>query len=118
MKKKLPPYGKQLKNKLQSGYYPTNGINIYTSWALCKSYRDGGRDHILVFPPDAFPDDFDWSFLIGQQISLINTEGYADYEKLKALAVLLVKTGVKRVGLIDVDHPLQWFVPEVKGIAA
>ena len=39
-------------------------------------------------------------------------------EKLKQLAVLLVKSGAMRVGLIDLDHPLQWFVPEVKGVAA
>jgi len=32
--------------------------------------------------------------------------------------VLLVKSGVKNVGLIDVEHPLQWFVPEVEGVAA
>lgn len=113
MKKKLPPYGKQLKERMRSGYQPKNGVNIYTSW-------DMGRviPHGVTFPPDATPNDFDWSFLAGQDISLINTESYADYETLKTLAVLLVKSGVKRVGLIDVDHPLQWFVPKVKSLLA
>jgi len=112
MKKKLPPYGKQLQNKLQSEWQPSNGINIYTSWGFGKTLRDRGLDHILVFPPDALPHDFDWSFLAGQEISLINTEGYADYEKLKKLAELLVKSGAKSVGLIDPEHPLHWYLPE------
>ena len=60
----------------------------------------------------ALPNDFDWSFLAGHEISLINTESFAEYEKLKELAVLLVQSGAKRVGLIDQDHPLEWFIPE------
>ena len=113
MRTPLPPFGKQLKERMGSGYQPTNGVYIYTSW-------DMGRviPHGVTFPPDATPNDFDWSFLAGQDISLINTESYADYETLKTLAVLLVKSGVKRVGLIDVDHPLWWFVSVVKGEAA
>jgi len=108
MKKKLPPFGKRLKERMLSGHRPTNG-----SW-------DMGRviPHGITFPSEASPDDYDWSFLKGQDISLINTESYADYQILKELAVLLVKSGVMRVGLIDLDHPLQWFVPEVKEIAA
>ena len=113
MKKKLPPYGKQLKGRMHSGYRPSNGVHIYTSWNMGRVIPHG-----VTFPPDADPNEYDWSFLAGQEISLINTESYADYETLKELAVLLVKSGVKCVGLIDVDHPLQWFVPEAKGVAA
>ena len=112
MKKKLPPFGKRLKERLRSGYQPTNGVNIYTSWKI-KSVL-----HAVTFPPDAQPDDFDWTFLKGQEISLINVDDTADYETLKELAVLLVKSGVKSVGLVDINHPLQWYVPEVKGAAA
>jgi len=114
IKKKLPPFGKQLKERMRKGYTPTNGVNIYTSWNMGHNYHHG-----LTFPPEALPNDFDWSFLAGQEITLINTGGYADYEKLKELAVLLVKSGVKCVGLNDGNaHPLQWFIPEVKGVAA
>jgi len=109
----LPPFGKQLKLRMRKGHMPTNGVNIYTSWNMGRVIPHG-----VTFPPDALPTDYDWSFLAGQEISLINTEGYADYEILQALAVLLVKSGVKSVGLIDVEHPLQWFLPEVKGEAA
>ena len=112
-KKKLPPFGKQLKERMQKGYRPKNGVNIYPSWKMGKPWL-----HCITFPPDSDPNEYDWTFLVGQEISLINTEGYADYEILKALAVLLVKSGVKSVGLIDVEHPLQWYVPEVKGVAA
>jgi len=111
--KPLPPFGKQLKKKMESGWRPKNGVNIYTSWAMGHNYHHG-----VTFPPEASPYEYDWTFLAGQDISLINTESYADYQILKELAVLLVKSGVKSVGLIDVDHPLQWFVPEVKEIAA
>jgi len=113
MKKPLPPFGKQLKAKMQSGWQPPNGVNVYTSWVMGHNYHHG-----ITFPPDAHPNDYDWTFLAGQEISLINTESYADYQTLKELAVLLVKSGATRVGLVDVDHPLQWYVPEAKGIAA
>ena len=113
MKKKLPPFGRRLLKNIQSGQNPTNGIIISTSWGFSKFVPNS-----ITFPPDAQPRDFDWSFLVGQEISLINTEGAADYDVLKDLAVLLVKSGVKSVGLIDVDHPQEWFVPEVKGVAA
>jgi len=113
MKKKLPPFGRQIKEKVQLGWQPPGGINIYTSWKMSRPLP-----HAVTFPPDASPDDYDWSFLVGQEISLINTEAAADYETLKALAVLLVKSGVKSVGLIDAKHPLQWFVPETKVRAA
>jgi len=111
--KKLPPFAKRLKAKIQSGYRPTGGINIYASWNMGRVIPDA-----VTFPPDASPDEFDWNFLAGQRISLINTESYADYEKLKQLAVLLVQSGAKSVGLVDINHPLQWFVPEEKGVAA
>ena len=107
--KKLPPFGKQLKSRMRSGYRPTNGVNIYPSWNMGHNYHHG-----ITFPPDASPDDFAWSFLAGQRISLINTGGYADYEKLKALAILLVESGVKSVGLIDPDHSLHWYLPRSK----
>ena len=111
--KHLPPFGKRLKKKMESGWRPKNGVNIYTSWNMGHNYHHG-----LTFPPDSDPNEYDWTFLAGQEISLINTGGYAEYETLKELAVLLVKSGVKSVGLIDVEYPLQCFVPKVKGIAA
>ena len=112
--KPLPPFGKRLKERMRKGCRPTNGVNIYTSWNMGKVISHG-----VTFPPEASPDEFDWTFLAGQEISLINTESFADYEKLKELAVLLVKSGVKSVGLDDgVEHPLQWYVPKVKGVAA
>ena len=66
--KPLPPYGKQLKTKMQSGWQPTNGVNIYTSWNMGKNIPHG-----ITFPPDATPIDFDWSFLTGQERRDINT---------------------------------------------
>lgn len=113
MIKKLPPYGKQLKERMRSGYQPTNGVNIYTSWNMGRIFPHG-----ITFPPEASPNEFDWSFLVGQKISLFNTGSYADYGILKELAILLVQSGVKSVGLIDLDHPLHWFLPEIKGEAA
>ena len=104
---KLPPFAKQLKEKMRKGYRPKNGVNIYPSWNMGRVIP-----HSVTFPPDALPNDFDWSFLTGQRISLINTGGYAKYEKLKDLAVLLVKSGVECVGLIDPDHSLHWYLPK------
>jgi len=110
MKKKLPPYGKQLKERMRSGYQPKNGVNIYTSWNMGRVIPHG-----VTFPPDALPTDYDWSFLAGQEITLTNTERYAEYETLKKLAVLLVQSGAKSVGLNDGNaHPLHWFLPRSK----
>jgi len=110
--KRLPPFGKKVILAIKESRI-TNGIIIFTSWNEPKFVPNS-----ITFPPDAQPADFDWHFLGGQDISLINTESAADYEKLKDLAVLLVKSGVKHVGLIDAEHPLEWFVPEVEGVAA
>jgi len=107
--KKLPPFGKRLKEMMRKNYQPKNGVNIYLSWNMGHNYYHG-----VTFPPEADPDDYNWSFLAGQEISLINTEGYADYEKLKALSILLVESGVKSVGLIDPDHSLHWYFPRSK----
>ena len=105
--KPLPPFGKQLKERMRSGYQPRNGVNIYASWNMGYNYHHG-----VTFPPEATPNDFDWSFLAGQEITITNTGGYAEYEKLKELAVLLVKSGVKNVGLVDAEHSLLWYKPE------
>lgn len=108
--KPLPPFGKQLKTKMQSGWQPRNGVNIYTSWNMGRPYP-----HCITFPPEASPDDYDWSFLTGQEITLTNTERYAEYETLKKLAVLLVQSGAKSVGLNDGNaHSLHWFLPRSK----
>lgn len=107
--RKFPPFGKRLKERMIKGYRPRNGINIYTSWNMGHNHNHG-----ITFPPDSDPNEFDWSFLAGLEISLINTEYYAEYEKLKTLAVLLVKSGVKSVGLIDPDHSLHWYLPRSK----
>jgi len=112
-KNQLPPYGRELLKRIKQGYQLANGVNIYTSWNMGKNIPRG-----VTFPPDALPDEYDWSFLAGQEISLINTNGVADYEKLRELSILLIKSGVKNVGLIDSEHPLQWFIPVKKGEAA
>ena len=112
MKRPLPPFGKQLKERMRKGYMPSNSVTISTSWYRGRSQLAG-----ITFPPEASPGEFDWSFLAGQDICLFD-ENLCDYEKLKSLVVILVISGVKSVGLIVLDHPLQWYVPEVKGVAA
>lgn len=110
---RLPPYGRRLKDKLLSGWRPTNGINVFCSWKTARSYPEA-----VCFPPGAVPSDFDWTFLAGQDISLINTSNNCDFTVLKELAVLLVQSGAARVGLVDDEHPLEWFVPDTAREAA
>jgi len=81
--KPLPPYGKQLLKRMRDGEPFAHGINIYTSWNMGRIFP-----HAVTFPPDASPGEFDWIFLAGQEISLINTESFAEYEKLKALVII------------------------------
>jgi len=76
--KPLPPFGKQLKTKMQSGWQPRNGVYIYPSWNMGRPYP-----HCITFPPEASPDDYDWSFLTGQEISLTNTNS----DELYGLAI-------------------------------
>ena len=111
MLKPLPPFGRRLIERMRKGYRPKNGVNIYASWNMGKVIPHG-----ITFPPEAQPDKYNWSFLEGQEISLINTKSFADYEKLNELAVLLIKSGAKSVGLVDLNNPLQWFVPEPKEV--
>ena len=113
MKKPLPPFGKRLKSRMRKGYQPKNGVNIYPSWNMGRPYL-----HCITFPPEARPDEYNWTFLKGQEITITNTERCAEYNTLKNLAVLLVQSGARSVALNDGDHPLQYFVPEEKGCAA
>ena len=110
--KPLAPFGKKVIRAIKEGQIK-NGVNIFTCWKNGKFFSNA-----LTFPPNAQPGDFDWTFLASQQISLINTNSSCDYEKLKDLAILLIESGAKEVGLIDVDHTLEWYFPELEGIAA
>lgn len=111
--KPFPPFGRRLQNKLRTGWRPTNGINIYTSWRSARAMPHG-----VCFPPESDPALYAWFFLRGQDISLINTNSLASYSVLQKLAELLIKSGAVRVGLVDVDHPLFWYVPSMVEAAA
>jgi len=113
-RKTLPPYARQLIQRMKAGYRPTNGVNVYASWDFGRHLLDIGMKDLIVFPPDADPQSYDWSFFSGQDVSLINSGGHADYDVLKDLAALLVRSGARRVGLIDPLHPLLWFEPARK----
>jgi hypothetical protein len=107
-RKSLPPYGKKVIRAIKDGQI-TNGVNIFTCWKHSKNFPNA-----ICFPSYAQPQDFNWSFLINQRISIINIDGISNYEALKRLAVLLVQSGSAEVGLIDPDHSLQWYIPDIK----
>jgi len=111
--KKLPPYGRRLVMRMKAGWQPTNGINIFCCWKTARSFPEA-----VCFPPGASPSDYDWTFLAGQDITVINTESRCDYSMLWELAVMLVQSGAARVGLVDVAHPLEWFIPGKEAQAA
>jgi len=111
--KPFPSYGRRMFQRMKTGWHPTNGVNVYTSWRMARCFPHG-----VCFPPDARPDEFNWTFLAGQDITLINTEGRCDYDTLKKLAVIIIQSGAARVGLVDADHPLEWFVPGKEAQAA
>jgi hypothetical protein len=111
--KPLPPYGRRLKDKMLAGWRPTNGVNIFCCWKTARHFLEA-----VCFPPGADPLQYDWTFLAGQDISLINTSGNCEFEILREVAVLIVQSGAARVGLVDAEHPLEWFVPGTEAQAA
>ncbi len=59
--KKLPPYGKKLKELLAQGKKPRNSIFLFlgiNAWQSAKAFSH--IQQVLVLPPDESPYSFDW----------------------------------------------------------
>jgi hypothetical protein len=90
----LPPYGARLLDAIRRGEH----TNTY----ICAGPDSWNQHRIrvdrVVLPPDAAPDDFDWSIFRGQQPTVI--AGDAEQGRITRLIWLLLRAEVKLVCVI------------------
>lgn len=61
-KRLLPPYSKELLNKLQSGNKPKNDVYLFlgtNAWQYAKSHFQNGKS-VLLLPENTTPEKFIW----------------------------------------------------------
>lgn len=93
-RKPLPPYGQQLVEAKRRREH----VNCY----ICAGPNAWNRHRIrvdrVVLPPDAEPDDFDWSIFSGLEPTVIGDD--ADPTRLSRLTWLLLSAGARLVCVI------------------
>ena len=112
--KPLAPFGKKFQP------VPRNGVQV----AIGPGAWDFQKRHhcpIMVLPEDANPDDFEWRSDGGP--ALIHERGTYDDERLRAMAIALIRAGASSVvaireALLNDDDPRVYFDLELKRVAA
>lgn len=72
---KIPPYGKSLKELLESGQFPNNSIYLYIgdkAWDRGKLSSISRTSRTLILPPKDHPLIYDWP-VCGCDILIIET---------------------------------------------
>lgn len=92
--RRLPPFGAAVLKAAKAGQR-TNTFIIATpdawSYNACRTDR-------VVLPPDASPDDFDWSCFRGQEPTIIG--GTSELPRLRRLCWLLMRAGAPLICLL------------------
>jgi hypothetical protein len=90
----LPPFGARLLDAIHRG----EPINTYICAGPDSWNQHKNRVDRVVLPPDASPDEFDWSIFRGQAPTVIAAD--ADQGRIKRLIWLLLRAQVKVVCVI------------------
>jgi len=101
---KVPPFGKPLKELLQSGQLPNNSVWLYIgnkAWDKGKSSSLSRPTRTLILPNGKNPLDYDWP-VSGCDILMIETSPI-DTEYIEHFANLLFSYGATKVTLIQTD---------------
>ncbi len=104
---KVPPFGKPLKELLQSGELPTNSIYLYIgnkAWERGKKSSISRTSRTLILPPNESPLIYDWP-VNGCDILMIETSPI-DTESIEHLVAILFGNGATKVTLISFDFLL------------
>jgi hypothetical protein len=97
-KRKFPPYGKRLAEKL----HPDVNLIIYAGcngWTLARARAAVGLD-VLLLPPGEDPNAYIWP-VRRLHLALIWPDGV--FEEVRAFGELLIRQGAARVTAIDRD---------------
>lgn len=96
--KPLPPYGAAVQDAAHHG----RPLNTFVMAGPDAWNRHSNRVDRVVLPPDAAPDDFDWSIFKNQAPTVIADD--ADPERIKRLLGLLLRAGVSVVACIFLEN--------------
>lgn len=101
-KKPLPPYGKELQEKLNANQIPANGVWLFlgpNAWRYAKNHYFNGKS-VLVLPEDKSPNDYVWPV---QKTSVLILDLHANdinVMLIKRLAWQLLAAGAQMVFLL------------------
>lgn len=101
---KVPPFGKPLKELLQSGQLPNNNVWLYIgdkAWEKGKSSSIARPSRTLILPNGHNPLDYNWP-VNGCDILIIETSP-VDTEFIEHFVNLLFAEGAIKVTLISVN---------------
>jgi hypothetical protein len=93
---RLPAYGREIALLLRAGRRPIGGsIVVTTQWELC---RDCAR---VVCPPDVPAENFDFSFLRGQEVMVVVP---AAHEEFGHRLLIAVRRATPKLAILLVAH--------------
>lgn len=101
---KLPPFGKPLKDLLNSGQLPNNSVYLYIgneAWDKGKISSYYRPTRTLILPPDCSPLLYKWP-VNGCDILMIETT-FLDTGYIENFVNILFEYGATRVTLIDIE---------------
>lgn len=93
---KIPPFARQIVGR-QPG--ASESLRLYCgadAWRVGGSWARSGYPAV-VLPLDAAPGSFDWRFVFGWSVLVIDTRNSTPLDHLRRLGVLLVQAGATRV---------------------
>ncbi|MDY0105867.1 MAG: hypothetical protein RBS27_04305 [Giesbergeria sp.] len=107
MKKRLPAYGRQLANRLQSGIEPMHGIGVWID-PVRGVPMTGVCAPLAVFTGDD-PAMLDWGVCRGRDV-WIPAADLVERDRLHAVVRSIVATAPRRLILLVHEHPGHEFV--------
>jgi len=108
-RKRLPPYGKRLKEFLLNGHKPKNDIFLFVgngAWHKAEFFKNS--HNVLILPPNNNPDEFDWSIVRGFSVLIFATSNI-HYNIIRKLAYQLLSYSSSIVRVILANHKLVIF---------
>lgn len=123
MTRRLPPYGREMAERLAAGRPPKNGVWLYVgagAWDRGRPSLQYSTRGVLILPPGEAPSAFRWP-VASCDVLVLHGGGLTGSE-LRDLAVLLVRAGASLVTIVgaeqELGEPIWTARPEVRSDAA
>lgn len=107
---KIPPYGKSLKNLLNSGQLPSNSVYLYIgdkAWETGKNSIISRPNRTLLLPPKASPTDYTWP-VNGCDILIIETS-ISPKKYIDDIVYILFSFGARKAIVIHWDFSITFY---------